>query len=143
MRRQRLHSSSSSDDEFPSVNLTPLIDVVFVVLIGFIIVAPVLEIDNVELAAGPNSLSDAVTMVEEAGMIAIHVDKDDQITFNRSAVSIKRLGDLLIEAKVKFPEVRPQLFHDQRARFGTYQSIKNSVEEAGFEQMDVVLKPGG
>ena len=44
-----------SDDEEPLINLTPLIDVVFVVLIMFIVIAPMLEVERVELASAGES----------------------------------------------------------------------------------------
>jgi len=33
------------------------------------------------------------------------------------------------------------LIHDKQAYFGTYQEIKNAVEDAGFEGMDLLLSP--
>ena len=50
MRRKRRIFNSVTDESI--VNLTPLIDVVFVVLIMFIVVAPLLEMEQVELADG-------------------------------------------------------------------------------------------
>ncbi len=39
------------------------------------------------------------------------------------------------------PESRPQIFHDKNAKFGTYQTVKNALEAAGFSEMDLILKP--
>lgn len=47
---RKICRKKSSALEEPAVNLTPLIDVVFVILIGFIIIAPLLEIDRIDLA---------------------------------------------------------------------------------------------
>ena len=138
MRCQRLNRRGEVAEELPNVNLTPLIDVVFVILIVFILVAPMLEIDSVNLAMG--SAHEIVS--QEAAVVAIHVGQDNGITFNHTAVTIERLGDLLREAYNRNPKARPQLFHDCKATFGTYQSVKTAVEAAGFEAMDVVLKPG-
>ena len=44
------HDPDDDLPEEPLINLTPLIDVVFVVLIAFMLIAPVLEIDKVDLA---------------------------------------------------------------------------------------------
>jgi len=49
---------------------------------------------------------------------------------------------MLKKAKREMPTQIPQVFHDKNAHFGTYQMVKNAVEEAGFEQMDIILKPG-
>jgi succinate dehydrogenase / fumarate reductase flavoprotein subunit len=55
------------------------------------------------------------------------------------------LGELeksLLLQKKKHPGKNPQVIHDKNASFGTYQSIKNTLEKCGFEQMDLILKPG-
>ena len=128
--------------EEPAVNLTPLIDVVFVILIMFIVIAPLLELDKVELAdAAAADLKTSSTSVQETSPISIHVLKDNTIRFNKQMVNSEQLIKLLKDAKLRHPNARPQLFHDKSAHFGTYQSVKNAAEIAGFTQLDVVLKP--
>lgn len=127
--------------EEPPVNLTPLIDVVFVILIMFILVAPLLELERVELADGPRIHQESSASVQETSPIALHVNRDNSILFNSEKVSLQQLPNLLKQARKKYPTAKPQLFHDRRAYFGTYQSVKNAVEEAGFSQMDIILKP--
>lgn len=127
--------------EEPMINLTPLIDVVFVILIMFIVIAPLLELDRVELAdANPSPLQNTVS-VQETSPISIHVHKDSSIWFQNQKVSPSELTEKLKKAKKQYPKARPQLFHDRNATFGTYQTIKNATETAGFEEMDIILKP--
>lgn len=136
-KKLRLHTDDESIDE-PFINLTPLIDVVFVVLICFMIIAPVLDIDSVDLA-----LSGGVEKKEiQPGPISIAVHADNSIWFQGKAIALKDLETLLRQEKKREPRAIPQLVHDKKAHFGTYQSIKNTLETIGFEQMDVVLKPG-
>lgn len=130
-----------SEFEEPAINLTPLIDVVFVILIMFILVAPLLELDRVELAAAPGGSAEGVISVQEKGPLSIHVKKDNSVWLNQEKISIEQLAQRLRLAKANYPKARPQLFHDKQAQFGTYQSVKNAVESAGFEQMDIILKP--
>lgn len=127
--------------EEPTVNLTPLIDVVFVILIMFIVIAPLLELDKVELADASAYQGSGSSSVQENSPVAIHVRKDNTIWYNKQIVSADQLLGLLIEAKKRYPNARPQLFHDRSAHFGTYQSVKNAAESAGFTQLDIVLKP--
>lgn len=131
-----------TDIEEPTINLTPLIDVVFVILIMFILVAPLLELDRVELASAPSNPSEHVTSVHEKGPLSIHVHRDNTIWLNQQKMSIEELALRLRKEKQLHPNERPQLFHDKQAFFGTYQSVKNAIEDAGFEQVDVILKPG-
>lgn len=141
MSKRLVKASSHRQIDEPVVNLTPLIDVVFVILIMFIVIAPLLELDKVELAEAGSAPSDGSTGVQESSPIAIHVHKDNTIWFNQKSVSPEQLLVLLKEAKKRYPNVRPQLYHDRKAHFGTYQSVKNATEGAGFTQLDVVLKP--
>lgn len=123
----------------PGINLTPLIDVVFVILVMFIIVAPLLELDEVQLARG--SELDSATFQSEASLIRIHVKSDDSIVINNELVPTHKLKERLSEAKEKLPGQRPQVFHDKRATFGIYQTLKNALEELGYTDMDIILQP--
>jgi biopolymer transport protein ExbD len=141
MTRSRLVFPSRLADEEPTVNLTPLIDVVFVILIMFIVIAPLLELDRVELADAPLAGLGQAHSVQESSPITIHVLQDNTIRFNDQIVSPTELTALLLDAKRHYPQARPQVFHDRRAYFGTYQLVKNAVESAGFSQIDIILKP--
>lgn len=137
MRRTR---SSKEPLEETSVNLTPLIDVVFVVLIIFILVAPMLELDRVELATGAATPHKQTAASPENGTITIHVHQDNSIWLNGKRVDEQLLISLLKEAHHLGKNRIPQLFQDKKACFGTYQTVKNAVEIAGFEQLDVILR---
>lgn len=127
------------EQEEPSINLTPLIDVVFVLLVIFVMVAPLIESDTVQLADGPEKRvnESAVT----ASGLAIQARLDRSIWFNGRQVELPELKTLLTQARLENPQRRPQLLQDKEAPFGLYQSIKNCAQEAGFSEMDVILKP--
>ena len=139
MRKRGLHKGHSEEE--PGINLTPLIDVVFVVLIMFIIVAPILELDHIQLANSAQKNEKDKTAALESSPISIHVHADNSIWINSKLIGKEQLLPFLKEAKKKNPHRIPQLFHDKKAQFGTYQTVKNAVEVAGFEQMDVILEP--
>jgi len=124
----------------PAVNLTPLIDVVFVILIMFIVVAPLLELDRVQLADASAQTEDVVA-VSDHSPISIYVRKDNTIWLGEEKLHPDQLLHRLQQAKMEHPDIKPQLFHDKSAFFGTYQSVKNAVEMAGFKEMDIILKP--
>lgn len=124
--------------EEPEVNLTPLIDVVFVILIMFIVLAPLLELDQVQLATGANMQK---VSVRDSSPVAVHVFADNTIRFGDKRVNVLQLEEMLKQTKASHPAIKPQLFHDKRALFGTYQSVKNALESAGYEEVEVILKP--
>lgn len=129
------------EEEQPSVNLTPLVDVVFSILIMFIIVAPMLNLDKVELADGAREGKNSGMSVRDSAPVTIHVHQDNTIWINQRLVEATHLPEILKQEKKLHPEAVPQLYHDHRAQFGTYQSVKNAVEAAGYEQLDIILKP--
>jgi biopolymer transport protein ExbD len=124
-------------EEEAGINLTPLIDVVFVVLIMFIVVAPLLRLENVQLAPGTGEK----LSVREASSISIHVKEDNTIWINQRQVDPSYLERALCEARQSHPAATPQLFQDWRAQFGSYQRVKNAAEAAGFEELELVLDP--
>lgn len=141
MARSRISFTGRCTFEEPTVNLTPLIDVVFVILIMFIVIAPLLERDQVELASGPAPHLSSSSSVQESSPIAIQVRSDNTIWFNNHLVTPAALVGELKAAKINYPGVRPQIFHDKKAWFETYQTVKNAAEEAGFSHIDIILQP--
>ncbi len=136
-KKSRFQPEDDAVDE-PLINLTPLIDVVFVVLITFMLIAPVLDIDSVDLAQSGGTGGKEL----QTGPISIAVHADNSIWFQGTRVSLVQLETLLKQEKKRHPHAVPQLVHDRQAPFGTYQSLKNMMEAIGFEQLDVILKPG-
>lgn len=142
MRKIRRGTASSPIEEESLINLTPLIDVVFVVLIMFIIVAPLLEIDRVELAEHHVEENKKMATSQESASLIIHVHRDNTILLNSKKIEIQQLAQSLRDLHRRNPSHIPQVFHDKKAYFETYQMIKDAIESAGFKEMDVVLKPG-
>ncbi len=123
------------------INLTPLIDVVFVILIMFIVVAPLLEKEEVSLAPAPTLTKQEAQAIEQQSPVVIHVYADQSIQLNHHPVSLEQLKQALLVSHAAHPNVHPQLFQDEKASFGIYQKVKNAVAEAGFETLDVLLQP--
>jgi biopolymer transport protein ExbD len=132
----RRRSFSHTDDvDAGGVNLTPLIDVVFVVLILFILVAPMLNIDKIELATG--APKENQTFNENEG-IRIEVFANNEIQINKQLIGADQLEAVLGSLKRSTNEA-PKLFCDRRASFGTFQQIKTALEKSGYEELDIVL----
>jgi len=134
----KLFDFEESDDSL--INLTPLIDVVFVVLIVFILMAPLVEIDSISLAPGSRKTAEKPFKTESN---AIHIDlqKDGTVRINKREIDKKDLKPLLNALHDANTKGVPKLFCDKEVAFGTYQEVKNAVEDAGFETLDIVVAP--
>lgn len=139
MRQKRHFSYQEVSSEENLVNLTPLIDVVFVVLILFILIAPMVEADRVQLSLFSSELT---YPIHENTITTIYVHEDNSIWLNQTKISEAQLIHCLKDLHQKQGNIPLQLFHDKRAKFGVYQSVKNAAQLAGFEQLDVIVKSG-
>ena len=140
--KQILSLFQSEVEESATVNLTPLIDVVFVILILFILVAPLVELDRIELAPSGSQPKKQELSHQQERKIQIYVYKDNTICLNGSQISADQLKPKLAALRRLEPTLSPQIFQDREAFFGTYQIVKNALEEVGFETLDVILQPG-
>ncbi len=136
-RRAKFRSSSESLEE-NLINLTPLIDVVFVILIVFILVAPMLDTDQIELPG--SGVTTTTISGHEKIPVKIMVNGKDEISLNGRRMNLGELKVALRELYAQYPSEKPHLFQDRKAHFGAYQEVKNAVEATGFSQMEVVLK---
>lgn len=125
--------------EEPVINITPLIDVVFVILIAFIIIAPLLQKEDVELAKAGHASTQIVAAAPTD--LQIRVGRNDAIFIQGKEVQKEEVPPLLKALKTRFPSKAPQVFFDKKSSFGTYHFLKDALEISGFQEMEVVLAP--
>src|SRR5262245_5925871 len=95
-RHKKTHLSEAE------INLTPLIDVCFVILIMFIVVAPMLEMERVELAVGPALNEQTTVAVQEKSPLIVHVYADNTIAVNKQTVEPSQLNTVFLHVKQKY-----------------------------------------
>lgn len=125
--------------EEPVINITPLIDVVFVILIAFIIIAPLLQKEDVDLAKAGKVATQVVAAAPTE--LQIRVSKNDVIFIQGKETPKDQVIPLLKTLRLRFPNKSPQLFFDKKSSFGTYHFVKDALETSGFQEMEVVLAP--
>ncbi|WP_201456451.1 biopolymer transporter ExbD [Chlamydia sp. 17-3921] len=124
-------------EEDPTVNLTPLIDIVFVILMTFIIAVPMVRLDSIALA--PGSQQERLEK-EEHMTTVIKVFANHSLTLNDHPVSLKELTSQLSILQKQYPEKIPLLLQDGETPFKLYQQIKMAIEAAGFHELHVALQ---
>ncbi|ANH78585.1 ExbD/TolR family protein [Candidatus Chlamydia sanziniae] len=125
-------------EEEPTVNLTPLIDIVFVILMAFIIAVPLIRLDSIALA--PGSQEQERITDQENKTIVIKVFADNSVTLNDAWVSLQDLSPQLSLLYKQYPNHVPLLLQDGDTTFKVYQKIKMAVEAAGFHELHVALQ---
>jgi biopolymer transport protein ExbD len=138
-----VHSADSDEADLnTTINTTPLVDVMLVLLIIFLITVPVV-IKQVPLVL-PNATN--IPTLTKPENIVIAVDKDGDVFWNNGPVDISelrgRFGEALLRAKGganSLPEVH--IRGDQDARFETFGRIILAAQQAGVPKVGFITEP--
>jgi biopolymer transport protein ExbD/biopolymer transport protein TolR len=117
------------------INMVPFVDVVLVLLIIFMITAPILQ-SGIEL-----NVPKTQTVKESPEQrIVVSVDKDQLIYLGNSPVKVHELG-----AKAKSQQKDPQdavfLRCDKTVPFGAFASVVDALRIAGINNISIVTEP--
>ncbi len=117
------------------INVTPLVDVMLVLLIVFMVSAPLLTAGvPVDL---PNSNAKPITE-EENKPIEITLTKDDKIFIGETEVEKKRLIPLLSAMTEGQSDRRIYIRGDQKLSYGSIMELIGLVNGAGFTKVALI-----
>lgn len=132
-RRSFIHPQTTESDE-PLINLMPLIDVVFVVLIMFIVIAPMVKADQVPL----NETKIIEKESDLKGGVSVKISQDGSILVNQVPVKASELSAVLQSYRQQTHEKSFQLFYDENASYKMFQNAREQGRKAGFEDVQVI-----
>jgi biopolymer transport protein TolR len=119
------------------INITPLVDVVLVLLLIFMLTAPVLQ-SGVEVAI-PKTRS--VNQLTEERMV-VTIDREQNVFLQDKPVNVNELPTLL-RATGKSPAAKRVIYvrADERVPFGAFASVMDAVKQAGITNISIVTQP--
>jgi biopolymer transport protein TolR len=119
------------------INITPLVDVVLVLLLIFMLTAPVLQ-SGVEVAI-PKTRS--VNQLTEERMV-VTIDHEQNVFLQDKPVNINDLPRLLKVTGKSDPSKRIIYVRaDERVPFGAFASVMDAVKQAGVTNISIVTQP--
>jgi biopolymer transport protein TolR len=119
------------------INITPLVDVVLVLLLIFMLTAPVLQ-SGIDVAI-PKTRS--VNQVTEERMV-VTIDRDQNVFLQDKPVNVNQLPSLLKSTGNGDPAKRViYLRADERVPFGAFASVMDAVKLAGITNISIVTRP--
>lgn len=131
-RRKRASAAASSAED--DVNLTPMLDVVFILLIFFIVTAqfirePGVKVDRQEV--------DNLTKQNPLGIL-IAIDEDSQIWMNKQEISLQEVGFKIRELREDNPKGKLVLQADKDAEAGVLIDLIEIInKEDGLSRIPV------
>jgi biopolymer transport protein ExbD len=121
--------TSDDGDEITGINVTPLVDIVLVLLIIFMVTANMIVRETVEVDL-PRAANTKDKTVQ--GPVMLTMDKDAKVFFDGVEVENAALMTKMKEAVEKDKEVRAIISADQSLNYGKVMGLIDLVKEAGI-----------
>jgi len=123
-----------------AINITPLVDVVLVLLIIFMVMAPQMRKGpevNVPNTAKPTDQGD------ERGRILVSIDDAGQLWVNDQRVEREHFGEALRAAVGTEPDPKVVVRGDAKLNFGKVREAMLALDQAGFRGVGLIAKKAG
>ena len=129
-------SNGRTQSALADINITPLVDVVLVLLIIFMVTAPVLQ-SGIDVSVPKTK---TVKQITEERMV-ISINKDQRIFLGNDPININEIGNRLRQ-RVRDPRQQSIFVRaDENVPFGVFATVMDAVKQAGFANVSIVTQP--
>jgi len=128
----------TSLDEQPSLNLTSMIDVLFLLIIFFMAGTQFTQKER-KIGLKVPQVSDGATLAVVPDKKVISVYRDGQITLDRQEVTLDELGRRLNAARQQYPDVGVLVRGDGAGDFQRVAEVLNACRKAGIAELGVAV----
>jgi biopolymer transport protein TolR len=127
--------SKSTQTSLSEINMVPFIDVVLVLLIIFMITAPILQ-SGIELDVPKTHTVKEITEQK----LVISIDKAQRVYLGNDAVNVHDLG-AKVKGQLKKPQDSVFLRCDESVPFGIFASVVDTLRQSGIANISIVTEP--
>ncbi len=128
---------SPGSDAISQINVTPLVDVMLVLLIIFMVTAPILQqgvtVDLPKVTAGP--------LAGQEGQLVVNVGKGGQLFLTDTAMTADQLTTKLRAIAGARPDRQLYVRADQAVPYGEVMRVMGAVHDAGLVRVGLVTEP--
>ncbi len=126
----------SQEDEFSQINVIPLVDIILVVLIIFMVIAPLVMRDSIGLKLPKGSSSENQSPKTQLEVV---ISEAGQIKINNEIVDLNQLKQQLIIEVDKKPNLQLTISADQRASHGDVVAVLDVVSALGIKEVGITV----
>jgi biopolymer transport protein ExbD len=126
--------------EDAEINITPMLDIVFIMLIFFIVTTSFTK----ETGATINKpLADQALSLRN-GTILIGIRSNDEVWMNERLIEVREVRSMVERAKAENPEGSVVIVADKESRIGVVTQVMDQVKLAGVQGISISAEvPGG
>ena len=126
-----------SNDSISQINITPLVDVMLVLLVIFMVTAPILQqgvnIDLPQVVTGPLEGKDE--------QLVVSVTREGKVQLNDSPLKVEELQKKLTAILQVRPDREVYLRADKNVTYGKVVEVMAAVRNAGVRKLGMVTEP--
>jgi biopolymer transport protein TolR len=129
------NSRGRTQTSLSDINITPFVDVVLVLLIIFMLTAPVLESGMVM-----DSHKTKTVKTVQQDKIVVTIDKDRNYYVGNDMINIHRLGETVMK-RLKAPNQPVYIRCVENVKFGTFVQVVDALKQANVTNLVIVTEP--
>jgi biopolymer transport protein TolR len=130
------NTQGRTQSSLAEINVTPLVDVILVLLIIFMVTAPVLQ-SGIEVNVPKTKTVKQIT--EER--LVISIDKSQKVFLGNDPININEIGAKLHQ-KIRDPQGQSVYVRcDENVPFGVFATVMDSMKQSGITNISVVTQP--
>jgi len=128
--------SGEADEVMSEINVTPLVDVMLVLLVVFLVTAPLLA--NTIRVNLPQTSKTSATNQEKKKSINLTIDAAGKVFVDREEIGLARVEPELRSLKAAYPELIVHLNADKETNYGLVAKTMSAVDRAGITRLSVL-----
>ena len=121
------------------INVTPMVDVMLVLLIIFMVVTPMLQkgvsVDYAKVN-NPEQMPDA----DKEDALLVSITRDNKVYFGSEQIQVDGLTQKVKDRLINRPDKRVYVKADMRTRFGEVVQVVDSVRAAGVDDLGLLTE---
>jgi biopolymer transport protein ExbD/biopolymer transport protein TolR len=130
------NSQGRTQSSLSDINITPFVDVVLVLLIMFMVTAPILQ-SGIDVAVPKTKTVKEIT--EER--LVISIDKQQRVYLGNDPINVNQIPQKLRE-KIRDPRGQAIFLRaDENVPFGAFATVMDAVKASGITNVSIVTQP--
>ncbi|MBX9446978.1 ExbD/TolR family protein [Dickeya chrysanthemi] len=129
-------ASRDNDEVMSEMNITPLVDVMLVLLVVFIVTAPMLT-NSIPIRLPKTA---AVAPADSPRPLVISLDASQQLFIDKEALPRTALTARLQQAKAANPDLVVQVQAEDTANYGAVAALLADLEKAGITRLSLLTR---
>lgn len=132
MKKRHFHEDEAE------INITPMLDVVFIMLIFFIVTTSFVKETGVDISRPSSSQAQQV----KKGNILVAIKEDGIIWINKQEVDLRAVRSRVEKMHAENPEASAVIIADRGSRTGDLVEVMDQIKSAGVQSISIAAEKG-